>query len=1022
MATRVQSVLSLILEARDSGMSAALRGTVGDLGKVAKAIKEVDDQQIGIDVDAGGLSELDGALGDLLGKLDPTGGALSDVVGKFGGLDGVLGKVSPKMAGTVLQFAKFAGPAGVAATAALAVGSALNTAAREAAVANSVLSKVEIQTGRSGKAFDDLSEQINDVAGTGAFGTFDVVAEQMAIIAQETGLAGDELEEAAKAALVVGENFDRGILETVRGANQVVTTFGDDYERVMDGITIALQRGVDSEEDLLDTLNEYSAPLAQAGFDYDDFIAKIVAGSEKGARNTDVIADALKEFSIRVQDQSKASVGALDDIGIGANDLFARFQSGETSVAESMDEVIRQLQSIEDPLARNAAGVALFGTTFENLGEDVIFALDTGAESLGEFEGAADRAFEVASSGLLVSEQRSAELGRQISVLVGEKVLPLKQAWIDTKNEFLERVIIRLEGPDESAVQSVNDLIADVKANDQVFANSLYGGFEQPQADFVAGSQAALDTVIAGYIGAGERQVAAAQATAEQLVASAAAAAQAEADAWLNNQVDQSFIGRAFAYEESIERIKAAREGALAIELSAESAVQSAFEATRTGIIGLRDEIGDDFYAGIRPDLLAADIDPLNAAIRENAREMNLGAIESAALEIALGDLSEEAINAKLQAAILEQGIGTLVSQFGAGEISAAQLKTEAGLLRDSLAEEFTAVFAEEGSEGVLSTASTLIGELEAVTASEFGITFTDNTADVQPNLDILKTRLSEVDQLNAEAFIGADATEAQAEVSASQTIIRGLVDDDYTLAIDADAEAAQGILDELVANTDLAIADPYTVQMNMDKLAADEGLATLVGDVDLATFEPYTFVMDGDNLAALTDTETVKQALLDATNPVYQFETDSNAENVLSNEINPLQSALSRLGGSTYTFRVQADTSGVPPWAIPQSPPPIEQFLNRIDGEVYKFGIEQEGLSGLPDVGGSVPGVAAVPGVSNVSGGGAGSGVSVVFAEGSVVVNGAGNGGDLSEEIKQAITDAIQEAAEVAAGVAFNG
>ena len=92
-------------------------------------------------------------------------------------------------------------------------------------------------------------------------------------------------------------------------------------------------------------------------------------GIAGGVLGTDKIADAMKEFRIRSL-----------EAGTATGDMAADFNAA-----------VAQLQAMEDPIARNAKGVELFGTMWEDLGESVVLAVDTQASKMSELGGATDR-------------------------------------------------------------------------------------------------------------------------------------------------------------------------------------------------------------------------------------------------------------------------------------------------------------------------------------------------------------------------------------------------------------------------------------------------------------------------------------------------------------------------------------------------------------------------------------------------------------------------------------------------------
>ena len=55
--------------------------------------------------------------------------------------------------------------------------------------------------------------------------------------------------------------------------------------------------------------------------------------------------------------------------------MAAKFAAGGDSAKEAFDQTIQALADMDDPLAQSQAGVALFGTMWEDLGAEVVTAL-----------------------------------------------------------------------------------------------------------------------------------------------------------------------------------------------------------------------------------------------------------------------------------------------------------------------------------------------------------------------------------------------------------------------------------------------------------------------------------------------------------------------------------------------------------------------------------------------------------------------------------------------------------------------
>ncbi|MFJ2702971.1 phage tail tape measure protein [Streptomyces sp. NPDC087428] len=146
-------------------------------------------------------------------------------------------------------------------------------------------------------------------------------------------------------------------------------------------------------DDLADTFNEYSTIFRSLGIDMKTATGLFSQGMKAGARDTDVVADALKEFQIRTTDGSTASAAGFKLLGMNAEKATAMFAKGGKGAANGLQSILDKLRSMKDPVDRNAAAVALFGTKAEDMGQ-ALFKLDPSkaVADLGKVGGAAKQA------------------------------------------------------------------------------------------------------------------------------------------------------------------------------------------------------------------------------------------------------------------------------------------------------------------------------------------------------------------------------------------------------------------------------------------------------------------------------------------------------------------------------------------------------------------------------------------------------------------------------------------------------
>lgn len=249
--------------------------------------------------------------------------------------------------------------------------------------------------------------------------------------------------------------FDTNADEVTRTL-QVMKSSGliEDISNGLDIITYGFQNGANYSGEMLDTLREYSPQFVKLGLDGNEAMQYLIQGAENGAFNLDKVGDALKELSIRVVDGSDTTKQGFEAIGKSADEMAQKFASGGDSAKEALQETLEGLASIEDPVERNIAGVNLFGTMWEDLGESVILSLSDVKGGLENIEGATERAGETLNksfSSRLLSDVRKL---KDAFLPLGETLLDLAEDCMPLLESGIEKVTDVLEDMDEEAAQN----------------------------------------------------------------------------------------------------------------------------------------------------------------------------------------------------------------------------------------------------------------------------------------------------------------------------------------------------------------------------------------------------------------------------------------------------------------------------------------------------------------------------------------------------------------------------------------
>lgn len=342
-----------------------------------------------------------------------------------------------KIGGAAAKAGKVAGAAFAAiGSAALAVG----TKAVTGAVGfDQAMNQFAASTGIAESELSDYENTLKDIYTNNYGDSFEDVADAMAAVTQQMGdLDQASLQNITESAFTLRDTFGCDINESVRAANTMMTQFGIDGDKAMGLIATGAQNGLDFSGELLDSISEYSVQFAKVGLDADDMFKIMEKGAETGAFNLDKVGDAIKEMSIRAVDGSATTQEGFSAIGLNADEMAAKFAAGGDSAKEAFDQTIQALADMDDPLAQSQAGVALFGTMWEDLGPEVV-------TQLANIE---DGAYATSDSMEELKDIKYDDLGSMMESLgrsVETLLLPLGEALIPLIQQIIEEILPVIE-------------------------------------------------------------------------------------------------------------------------------------------------------------------------------------------------------------------------------------------------------------------------------------------------------------------------------------------------------------------------------------------------------------------------------------------------------------------------------------------------------------------------------------------------------------------------------------------------
>lgn len=308
-------------------------------------------------------------------------------------------------------------------------------------------------TGKGTEETERYKKVMEDIYTNNYGDSFEDIGQAMSEVTKNLGELDDAaLQGVTESAFALRDTFGYEIPESTRAAKAMMDNFGISGEQAMNLIAAGAQNGLDYSGELMDSISEYSVQFAKVGLDADDMFKIFQKGAESGAFNLDKVGDAVKEMAIRVVDGSDTTAQGFEAIGLNADEMAAKFAAGGDSAKEAFSQTIDALAAMEDPLAQNQAGVALFGTMWEDLGPEAVTAL-------AEIE---DGAYDTAGAMASIKDIKYDDIGavfeglkRSIEVLIiplGEQLIPLMAELIDNVLPLLEQALPPL-------VDAVSDII-----------------------------------------------------------------------------------------------------------------------------------------------------------------------------------------------------------------------------------------------------------------------------------------------------------------------------------------------------------------------------------------------------------------------------------------------------------------------------------------------------------------------------------------------------------------------------------
>ena len=308
--------------------------------------------------------------------------------------------------------------------------------------------QVAASTGAAGKELEGLRDVMEDVYAANYGDSVADVGDAVAMVNRNmANLDQNGLTAATEGALALRDAFEYDVAESTRAAEAIRKNFGSSAEEAFSLIAAGAQNGLDYSGELIDTINEYSSQFAKLGFDADGMFNILQAGADGTAWNLDKVGDAIKEFSIRAIDGSDTTVEAFTSLGYNAENIMATFAAGGEGANDAFFDVLDTIMAVDDQVERDALGVALFGTQWEDLGVEAMEAMANASQAAYDTGDALEQINQVKYNDLDSALQG---IGRQIEVAL----LPAADAMYQSLMSNMPEI--------SAAIEEVSPVVAEI--------------------------------------------------------------------------------------------------------------------------------------------------------------------------------------------------------------------------------------------------------------------------------------------------------------------------------------------------------------------------------------------------------------------------------------------------------------------------------------------------------------------------------------------------------------------------------
>lgn len=338
----------------------------------------------------------------------------------------------------------------IANLAADAISAAVEAFKELATEGDTALAKLEARTGATGdkmKGFEDVMYEVYNANYGENLG--DVGEKLSKVIEMTDDLDNASLAKVTKNAIALEDVYAYDVSESMRAVNSLMDKFGITSDEAFNLIVQGTQKGLNQNDDLLDTINEYSVQFKNAGYSADDMFNMLANGVESGTWSVDKLGDAVKEFNIRASDGtvSDAILENAEAFGMSERQAKALGKEVESGNVGAYQKLLDKLKEVDDDAQRYQLGVAMFGTMWEDLGEDTVTSL---MSTEGAIDKTADAMAQMDAAAYDTLEASVSQLGRTLKAEVAQPIMevvtPALKGMVDFATNNLPAIGVIIAG------------------------------------------------------------------------------------------------------------------------------------------------------------------------------------------------------------------------------------------------------------------------------------------------------------------------------------------------------------------------------------------------------------------------------------------------------------------------------------------------------------------------------------------------------------------------------------------------